>query len=134
MILEDATGNNGWYSEEAATFGDRVAAAREILGVTQCELSRHLGVKEKTVAAWEDDRAEPRANKLAMLSGVLNVSMRWLLTGEGNGIAGPEDGPQAAPDVTALLVELRELRGQATVLSERLGRVEKRLRAVLKDV
>jgi transcriptional regulator with XRE-family HTH domain len=133
LILDDTTENNGWYSEEAATFGDRVAAAREILGVTQGELSRHLGVKEKTVAAWEDDRAEPRANKLAMLSGVLNVSMRWMLTGEGDGISGPEDGPQAAPDVTALLVELRELRGQASVLSERLGRVEKRLRAVLKD-
>ncbi|MEE9387959.1 MAG: helix-turn-helix domain-containing protein [Paracoccaceae bacterium] len=120
-----------WYSEEAATFGDRLAGAREAYGFSQKQLARHLGVKEKTVHAWEDDLAEPRANRLQMLSGVLNVSMRWLLTGEGVGLGEP-DAPELPADITDLFTELREIRGQATALAERVGRVEKRLRISLK--
>ncbi|MEZ5913851.1 MAG: helix-turn-helix transcriptional regulator, partial [Paracoccaceae bacterium] len=33
-----------WYSEEAATFGDRLAAAREAAGLSQAELAQRLGV------------------------------------------------------------------------------------------
>jgi len=122
---------NGWYSEDSATFGDRLAGAREALGLSQHELARHLGVKDKTILAWEQDLAEPRANKLQMVSGVLNVSMRWLLTGEGVGIGEP--GATELPgDLTRLLAEMREMRAQASALSERIGRVEKRLRAALK--
>jgi len=121
----------GWYSEDAATFGDRLAGARETYGFSQKDLARHIGVKEKTVHAWEDDLAEPRANRLQMLSGVLNVSMRWLLTGEGDGLDEPEIA-QLPTDITVLLTELREIRGQATRLAERVGLVEKRLRATLK--
>jgi hypothetical protein len=35
-------------------------------------------------------------------------------------------------DVSALLVELRSLRGEAAQLGEKIGRLEKRLRAALK--
>lgn len=122
----------GWFSEEAATFGDRVAGARDAAGVSQGDLARHLGVKEKTIRAWENDLAEPRANKLAMMSGVLNVSMRWLLTGEGAGLSAPEDTGDIPGDMQQLLAEMRELRAQAGNLGERIGRVEKRLRAALK--
>ncbi len=121
-----------WYSDEAATFGDRVAAARDATGMAQQELAARLGVKEKTIKAWENDTAEPRANKLQMLAGVLNVSMRWLLTGEGEGVAAPEDEAKLNADLGALLAEMRELRGQAAALGERIGRLEKRLRANLK--
>ena len=76
----------GWYSEEAATFGDRVTGAREALGLSEDALARKLGVKLKTVRAWEGDLAEPRANKLQMLAGILNVSIMWLLTGQGDGL------------------------------------------------
>ena len=69
-----------------------------------------------------------------MLAGVLNVSMRWLLTGEGEGIATPEDQIELSADISALLAEMRELRGQAGTLAERIGRLEKRLRAELKSV
>ncbi|KAG1647613.1 Succinate dehydrogenase assembly factor 2, mitochondrial [Nymphon striatum] len=81
-----------YFSNDSATFGDRVAAAREAQGLKQDELAKKLGVKLKTVRGWEDDVDEPRANKLSMLSGMLNVSMRWLLTGEGN--VGPKDEPR----------------------------------------
>lgn len=122
----------GWYSEAAATFGDRLAGARDALGLSQGQFARHLGVKEKTILAWEQDLAEPRANKLQMMSGVLNVSMRWLLTGEGDGLAEP-DAVALPADVSRLLAEMREMRGQASALAERIGRLEKRLRATLKE-
>ncbi len=130
-MTQDENPSN-WYSDDAATFGDRLAGAREALGLSQHEFARRLGVKDKTILAWEQDMAEPRANKLQMMSGVLNVSMRWLLTGEGIGLAEPGTVELTA-DVTRLLADLREVSGQATVLGQRVARIEKRLRAVLKE-
>ena len=130
--MSDTQTEPGWYSEQAATFGDRLAAAREALAISRAELARHLGVKEKTVRAWEHDQAEPRANKLQMMSGVLNVSMRWLLTGEGAGLGNPDDAAMPA-DLSQLLAELRETRGQAEALAGRIAGLERRLRAALKD-
>ena len=75
--------DQNWYTNEASTFGDRVVAAREAHNLSPKALARHLGVATKTVENWENDISEPRANKLQMLSGVLNVSIPWLLTGEG---------------------------------------------------
>jgi len=129
--MQDSETASDYYSDENATFGDRVAAARETLGLSQQELAARLGVKLRTVVAWEEDRAEPRANKLQMLSGILNVSMRWLLTGGGDGLNGPDEGAISA-DIGGLLAELRGLRGEAAQLGEKIGRMEKRLRLALK--
>lgn len=123
----------GWYSNDAATFGDRVAAARDAMGLSQADLARKLGVKLKTVQGWEDDLSEPRANKLQLLSGVLNVSLMWLLNGEGEGVAPPGEGGEIPADVNALLTEIRQIRGQMTRLGERLARTEKQLRKALQD-
>ncbi|MGR3343976.1 MAG: helix-turn-helix domain-containing protein [Paracoccaceae bacterium] len=130
--MSESAIDTGWYSEDAATFGDRVQGAREALALSQHDLARHLGVKDKTIQAWEADLAEPRANRLQILSGVLNVSMRWLLTGEGAGLVEP-DAAVLPADLSKVIAELREMRGQATALAERIGRVEIRLRATLKD-
>lgn len=121
-----------YFSEDTATFGDRVAAGREALGMGQAELAKRLGVKLKTIRAWEEDLAEPRANKLQMLSGILNVSMRWLLTGEGPGVEAPLDSIDVDADMVGLLAELRATRNEAVQLGERLGRLEKRLRAAMR--
>ncbi|MDO9525997.1 MAG: helix-turn-helix domain-containing protein [Gemmobacter sp.] len=119
----------GWFSEETATFGDRIAGAREAAGMTQAELARRLGVRHSTVQGWEDDRLEPRANRLQMMAGMLGVSIRWMLTGEGDG----PDGPDAAitPDLRAALGELRGLAAEQARLAERMARAEKRLRKAL---
>ena len=37
-----------WYSDDAATFGDRIAAAREAQSLTQKSLAKKLGVATKT--------------------------------------------------------------------------------------
>ena len=122
-----------WYAEDRATFGDRVAGARAGMGWTQKDLAKRLGVKLKTVTGWEDDLSEPRANKLQMLAGILNVSLMWLLTGEGEGINGPEDDIQLPADVKELLLQLRQLRSQMVGNIDQLGRLEKRLRATIPD-
>ncbi|MGR3541557.1 MAG: helix-turn-helix domain-containing protein [Hasllibacter sp.] len=114
-----------WYSEDRATFGDRLAFARDVAGLDQKALSERLGVKRGTVARWEDDVDEPRANRLQMLSGLLGVSMRWLLTGVGDGPAADE----APADLAETLTELRALRAEALATAARLARLEKRLRA-----
>ena len=122
--------DDGWFSEDSATFGDRLAAARDAAGMTQRDLAKRLGVKVSTLVKWEDDVAEPRANKLSMASGLLGVSLRWLLTGQGEGVAPP--GPEELPeDAGAILAEMRIMRTQADRMSERLGLLEKRLRTVL---
>ncbi|MEL6167233.1 MAG: helix-turn-helix transcriptional regulator [Pseudomonadota bacterium] len=120
-----------WYSNETATFGDRLAGAREALGLSDEALARKIGVKVRTLRNWEQDLSEPRANKLQMLAGILNVSFRWLLTGEGEGIEAP--GSDAPPeDIASLLLDVRQIKGQLTQAAERLGIIEKRLQQSLK--
>lgn len=120
-----------WFGPEAATFGDRVAAAREAADMTQAQLARRLGVKKTTLMGWEQDLSEPRANKLSMVSGLLNVSMSWLLTGEGDGMAEPNELDVEAGDFAGVLQELRVLRNEMRSNSERAARLEKRLRTLV---
>ena len=123
---------NDWFDPEATTFGDRLAGAREAAGMTQKQMAQRLGVKLKTLQGWEDDVTEPRANKLSTISGLLNVSLRWLLMAEGDGPEAPSESAEDA-DVTALMTEIRTLRTQIVGTAERLGRLEKNLRKVLAD-
>ncbi|MEM7642267.1 MAG: helix-turn-helix domain-containing protein [Pseudomonadota bacterium] len=116
-----------WYDPDTTTFGDRLAGAREAAGLNQAELAHRLGVKVKTLRAWEGDMAEPRANRVSMLAGLCSVSLMWLMTGEGDGpgIATPDDGD--------LLADLARARGEAIRLADRLGVLEARLRAQIED-
>ena len=123
-----------WYGPETSTFGDRLAAAREQAGMTQAQLARRLGVKASTLRAWENDMSEPRANRLSMLSGLLNVSLPWMLTGQGDGIASPEDENQIPPDISDILLEIRDLKASMVITADKLGRLEKNLRQKLKEV
>lgn len=129
--MADDDGADGWYGSDIATFGDRVAGAREASGMSAGDLAQRLGVGIKTLESWEDDLAEPRANKLQMLSGLLNVSLRWLLTGEGEGLAGPRAEADLPEDLRGILNELRTVKAEMSQTAERLGRLEKRLVALV---
>jgi HTH-type transcriptional regulator, cell division transcriptional repressor len=146
----DAEKPESWYSEEAATLGDRLAAAREAAGLSQNQLATRLGVRLKTLSGWENDSAEPRANRLQMLAGMLGVSIMWLLTGRGDGINAPEAAdaalaeplmphqvaPQAravSPAQRAVMSEIRGIRAQVVDLDARLGQLEKHLRQMMKE-
>ncbi len=117
-----------WFGPDSATFGDRVAGARDAANMTQSQLARRLGVKKSTIAAWEQDLSEPRANRLSMMAGVLNVSIMWLLTGEGEGAATPQEDASQNNDLSSALAEMRAIRNDMRSSGERLARLEKRLR------
>ena len=120
-----------WYDPDATTFGDRLSGAREEAGMSQEVFAKRLGVKIKTLKAWEDDFSEPRANRLSIMAGMLNVTLRWLLTGEGEGPGDPQ-ADDLSPDVSVLLEEFRDLQSQLAITSERLARLERALRNALK--
>lgn len=124
--------SNDWYSQDAATFGDRVAAAREAAGLSQKELAHRLGVRLSTVRGWEEDRNEPRANRLSMMAGLMNVSMMWLINGEGAGLASPEEDPLPR-DMRLLLADLRSLRADLVAKAEKVARMEKALRKLVQE-
>ena len=126
----DAETPESWFSEEVATFGDRLTAAREAAGMTQKEFATRLGVRLTTVQAWENDLAEPRSNRLQMLAGMLSVSLMWLLTGEGDGLSGPRGGAAASPAATddaSLLRAVHEIGETVTALAGRLALLEAKL-------
>ncbi len=118
------------WNEAAATLGDRLALARDGQGLTQSQLARRLGLRVQTIRNWEADRSEPRANRLQMVAGFLNVSMVWLLTGEGAGAPHAETttSEDAPVGLNEALSEIRDLRLLQTQVSDRLMRLEKRLR------
>ena len=120
-----------WYGPDMATFGDRLAAAREHAAMSQSEMAKRLGVKVSTLRKWEQDLSEPRANRLSMMAGLLNVSIMWLLNAEGEGISGPDDGSDIAPDIQETLNEIRDMKTVMKTSSERLAWLEKKLRLIL---
>ena len=127
--MSDAFEPEDWYSDETATFGDRLAAAREMSGLKQKELAQRVGVKASTLRNWEEDLSEPRANRLSMLGGILGVSLRWLLTGEGDGVSAPDED-NSSTDIAGLLSDLRVVRAQISQSNAKLALIEKRLRAM----
>src|SRR6056297_2998226 len=95
--------NDSWFDPDATTFGDRVAGARERAGMTQGDLAKRLGVKLKTLKAWEGDGPDTPA--------VGDLS----------------------PDISEMLTEIRDIRAQLAFSTDRLGRIEKSLRAKLRE-
>lgn len=120
---------NDWFGPDSATFGDRLAGAREHAGMTQAKMAERLGVELATLQAWEDDMAEPRANRLSMMAGLLNVSMTWLMNGTGDGLDSPLAYSDQSDGTKDILLEIRAIRSEMMHSAERLGRLEKRLRA-----
>lgn len=67
------------------TLGGRISLARDARDISVDEAADVLGVEPGTWSAWENDRAEPRSNRLDMMAGLLQVSVAWLMSGRGSG-------------------------------------------------
>lgn len=119
--------DDNWYSSDIATFGDRLAAAREHAGMSPQNLAKRLGVKHSTIRGWEADTNEPRANRLSMLAGLLNVSVMWLLTGEGEGVGTPKVERNMPEEIRDILIDIRTLRATLKDTTDKLSELEKRL-------
>ena len=70
------------YVPGQTTTGSRIELARTQLGLSLAQAAQRVGVKRKTLENWENDRSEPRADKLVKLAGVLQVPLVWLFTGD----------------------------------------------------
>ncbi len=85
-------------------------AARNAKGLTVARLGEKLGVEAAKIEIWESDVEAPRANRLSMLAGMLNVSIIWLITGESNGttnIAEAHDRPTIINDTLGEIAQLK---------------------------
>lgn len=60
-------------------FGQRLAAARVLKGLTQDQVGEHFDTNKGTVSAWEKGRADPSSFKLAVLCKLYGVSADSLL-------------------------------------------------------
>lgn len=129
--MAESSEKAAWYAEDVATFGDRLMAARETAGLTQTDLATKLGVRQTTLAAWENDGAEPRGNRLQMLAGMLNVSMRWLMTGVGEDLAEPGTPQAMTTPAKVALADLARIRGEMRKLAVEMEQTEVRLRVLL---
>ena len=118
-----------WFGPDKATFGDRLVAAREKSNLSQQDLAKRLGVKNSTIKSWENDNSEPRANRLSMLAGLLNVSITWLISAEGSGIEDPKRSYELPDDLQDSLKELTALRISLLEIADRIKILEKKLRA-----
>tara|TARA_Y100001968_G_C19187894_1_gene633709 strand:- start:289 stop:711 length:423 start_codon:yes stop_codon:yes gene_type:complete len=124
-----------YYSEKIATFGDRLCAAREAYGLSQKDFATKVGITVRTVQAWENDVNEPRANKLQMVSALLNVSMVWLMSGLGNGVNPPMEFSQNTSDEESEIIkEIHNIRKASQDLVSKIDVLERKLSGKYRDV
>lgn len=98
---------------EELTIGQRIAAKRKELGLSQIDLGEKMNVSRQSVSKWESDTALPEIDKLIALSKLYQVSVGWLLGVE------PEDAPAREPEQT--------FRQQEWEIIDRLNQLKPRL-------
>jgi len=122
-----------YYGDSVSTLGERISVAREHAGLSEDELAERLAVQRRTIDDWEGDGAEPRANKLVMLAGILGGRRAWLITGAGDGVPAP-DADAATIDDGALRLrlaaELRDAVKAHTHVQQRITRIADALAAI----
>jgi transcriptional regulator with XRE-family HTH domain len=102
------------------TLGGRLSRARDAKSMSVSEVAGRIGVKPQTIAAWESDRSEPRANRLVMLAGFLGVTPTWLMHGVGQSPVESSTGKNAL----ALGAEIQTLKEEHEQLGERIEQLE----------
>ena len=112
------------------TIGGRLSRAREASGLNIKQLALRLGVKTATIQAWESDRSQPGSHRLTKLSGLLGVSLSWILHGVGIAPAEERNASQKADLVNAQLARLVLLHAETGQLITRLQNDVERLGAV----
>ena len=110
---------------KVTSLGQRITQARETMELTTAQLARRLGVRTTTLASWEADRSEPRANKLMQLAAMMNVSLSWLLSGSGTG---PSEHTLES-DLRHLRASLDTLRAEAENITSQIDMLVTRLDA-----
>jgi len=63
------------------SLGQRIAELRIILGLSQNQLARTLGVSRQAVSKWETDQSAPDSMNLIRLAEILETDIEYLTTG-----------------------------------------------------
>ena len=117
---------NDYFNETIATLGDRLSAARNAKGLTVSGLAEKLGVEVHAVEAWEGDADAPRAKRTQMLAGLLNVSIVWLMSGEGNGTSDVADTFERPLGLNDALGEISQLKATLSGAVDKLDKLHER--------
>jgi transcriptional regulator with XRE-family HTH domain len=64
------------------TISERIAIARENLGLSKSEISKQMNLSRGMCAQWESGISNPSTAHLIKLAKVLGVSFEWLATGK----------------------------------------------------
>lgn len=99
----------------------RLAVAREYVGLTQAELAERLGVTTATVQRAESGKTKPRRTTFMSWAMATGIDLHWLETGETPADPdGPDggEGGESAPS-RARTYDLRITRPSVSVLSFR---------------
>ena len=126
-MSSSSNSSNDYFDDKVATFGDRIEAARLAEGLSADMLANRLGVSKKTLSNWENDEVSPRANRVQMMAGVLNVSLVWLMSGQGNGSDNVEQTYDRPEAVNEVLSEIKTLKQTLEHALARIGELEARL-------
>jgi transcriptional regulator with XRE-family HTH domain len=115
------------FETTVTTFGSRLQAARMAKGLTIARMGEKLGVEAAKVEIWESDGDTPRANRIQMLAGLLNVSIVWLITGESNGSTNIAETYARPTIVNDTLGEISKLKTTLLAAHAKLESLEQRL-------
>ena len=74
------------------TLGQRIAAERKKLGLSQEALGDKMGVSRQAISKWESDGAVPEIDKLIAMSKLFGVTLGWLLGVEEEAATEPAPG------------------------------------------
>ena len=124
-----------YYGDEVSTLGERISVARERAVLSQDDPAKALAIKSDVLENWENDAAEPRAQRMTILGGILGVSAGWLLYGIGEGVPAP-DGEVSTEEFSderlaqMLMVELRDAQEMQSKITKRMSRIEEALGAL----
>ncbi|HEY2212299.1 MAG TPA: helix-turn-helix domain-containing protein [Bradyrhizobium sp.] len=75
------------YAIDKLNFPERLESARRAAHLSQADLGKAVRVTRSAVSFWEAGKAIPEITRAEMVANVLNVSLDWLLSGEGKGPA-----------------------------------------------
>lgn len=79
------------------TLGQRIALARDRVGLSQSGLAEAVGTKRNTVGEWENDASAPSGRYIPRLLEVLDVDANWLFTESYRDVAMP--APETLEDL-----------------------------------
>ena len=90
------------------TTGQRIAAKRKELNLSQESLGEQLGVSRQSIYKWESDLSLPEIDKLVAMSRLFEVPVGWLLGVEEPAADTPPSSPADSGELTQRQLEMVE--------------------------